>query len=215
MGFRDRAEAGRRLAEELAELKGQDVVILGLPRGGCRSPSRWPGPRRAAGRHRRAQARSSLPAGARHGGDRRGWCTGRQRRGVTMTGVDEQEFASVEQAGAASSSSGAPGSSAGVGARFAGRKVRGHRRRRHRHRLDGAGGVPGGPRRRCDARGPRGPGRATASISELAAVADEVVCLETPEAVLRSRPVVPGLLPDGSDKDVIALLHRAARGPSR
>lgn len=32
--FRDRSEAGRRLAEKLAHLKGQDVLVLGLPRGG-------------------------------------------------------------------------------------------------------------------------------------------------------------------------------------
>ena len=32
--FRDRAEAGRRLAAKLVHLKGQDVVIFALPRGG-------------------------------------------------------------------------------------------------------------------------------------------------------------------------------------
>ncbi|MEU6641850.1 phosphoribosyltransferase [Saccharomonospora sp. NPDC046836] len=34
MPFVDRADAGRRLAGRLAELRGQDVVVLGLPRGG-------------------------------------------------------------------------------------------------------------------------------------------------------------------------------------
>jgi putative phosphoribosyl transferase len=32
--FADRREAGRRLAEALAHLKGEDVVVLGVPRGG-------------------------------------------------------------------------------------------------------------------------------------------------------------------------------------
>jgi predicted phosphoribosyltransferase len=34
VGFRDRSDAGRRLAEALAHLEGQDVVVLGIPRGG-------------------------------------------------------------------------------------------------------------------------------------------------------------------------------------
>ncbi len=34
-GFRDRADAGRKLAEALSDLKGDpDVVVLGIPRGG-------------------------------------------------------------------------------------------------------------------------------------------------------------------------------------
>jgi len=32
--FRDRSDAGRRLAGRLEELRGQDLVVLGLPRGG-------------------------------------------------------------------------------------------------------------------------------------------------------------------------------------
>lgn len=32
--FRDRVEAGRQLAQRVAYLRGQDVVVLGLPRGG-------------------------------------------------------------------------------------------------------------------------------------------------------------------------------------
>lgn len=34
VGFRDRSAAGRRLAEALAHLEGEDVVVLGIPRGG-------------------------------------------------------------------------------------------------------------------------------------------------------------------------------------
>ncbi|WP_141580071.1 phosphoribosyltransferase family protein [Actinomadura sp. WMMA1423] len=34
MEFADRADAGRRLAGRLGDLRGQDVVVLGLPRGG-------------------------------------------------------------------------------------------------------------------------------------------------------------------------------------
>jgi putative phosphoribosyl transferase len=34
MSFRDRSEAGRQLAHELGKYKGEDVVVLALPRGG-------------------------------------------------------------------------------------------------------------------------------------------------------------------------------------
>ncbi|MDQ1577901.1 MAG: putative phosphoribosyl transferase, partial [Microbacteriaceae bacterium] len=32
--FADRVDAGRQLADRLKEFRGQDVVVLGLPRGG-------------------------------------------------------------------------------------------------------------------------------------------------------------------------------------
>ena len=34
MPFTDRVDAGRRLVERLGHLRGEDVVVLGLPRGG-------------------------------------------------------------------------------------------------------------------------------------------------------------------------------------
>ena len=34
MRFADRVDAGQRLAERLDRLRGEDVVVLGLPRGG-------------------------------------------------------------------------------------------------------------------------------------------------------------------------------------
>ena len=36
MSFVNRADAGRQLAERLDHLRGQDVVVLGLPAGACR-----------------------------------------------------------------------------------------------------------------------------------------------------------------------------------
>ena len=41
MPFTDRAHAGRRLAGCLQRFRDEDVVVLGLPRGGVPSPSRW------------------------------------------------------------------------------------------------------------------------------------------------------------------------------
>ena len=48
MVFADRDDAGRRLAARLGHLRGEPVVVLGLPRGGSRSRCRWRGrwPRR-------------------------------------------------------------------------------------------------------------------------------------------------------------------------
>jgi putative phosphoribosyl transferase len=34
MTFANRSEAGRRLAQRLQHLRGEDVIVLGLPRGG-------------------------------------------------------------------------------------------------------------------------------------------------------------------------------------
>jgi putative phosphoribosyl transferase len=42
MDFRDRSDAGRRLAKALSGYKGRHPVVLALPRGGVPSPRRLP-----------------------------------------------------------------------------------------------------------------------------------------------------------------------------
>src|ERR671923_73915 len=40
--FRDRIDAGRRLADALVHLEGEEVVVLGVPRGGVEAAAlRW------------------------------------------------------------------------------------------------------------------------------------------------------------------------------
>ena len=73
MLFADRVDAGRALAGGLAHLQHEDVVVLGLPRGGV--PVAYEVAEAlgsAARRHRGPQARGALPAGAGDGCDRRG-----------------------------------------------------------------------------------------------------------------------------------------------
>lgn len=61
--FNDRSDAGRQLASRMEHLRDQDVVVVGLPRGGV--PRRLPGRHgaaRTARRTARTQTRSAFPA---------------------------------------------------------------------------------------------------------------------------------------------------------
>ena len=97
--FDDRVDAGMQLARELGLLRGQDVVVLGLPRGGVPvAVRRRRGTRRASGRHRRAQAGRAVPARAGHGRHRGGRRPGaRPARSWRGPGSRRSEIAAVER----------------------------------------------------------------------------------------------------------------------
>ena len=82
MSFLDRSDAGRRLANRMLHLRGEDVVVLGASpwrragRGGGGA-----GAGRAARRDRGPQARRAGPARAGHGRDRGGRRQDHQSRG--------------------------------------------------------------------------------------------------------------------------------------
>jgi putative phosphoribosyl transferase len=210
MGFRDRADAGRRLAEELADLKGKDVVILGLPRGGV--PVAFEVAQALDApldiivvRKLGLPYQPELAMGAIGEGGVRVV----NEAVVEMTRVDEQEFAAVERRERAQLE----------------RRAEEFRRGRERAPLEGRvavvvdDGLATGSTARAACEVARASGAARvllavpvaprASVSELAAVADEVVCLEMPEPFYavgqwyRDFSAV-------SDRDVTTLLHRAA-----
>ena len=212
MAFRDRTDAGKCLAGELAELKERDAVILGLPRGGVPVAFEVAEALDApldviVVRKLGLPFQPELAMGAIGEGGVRVV----NDEVVRMTGVEEQEFAAVERRERAELE----------------RRAEEFRRGRRRVTLQDKvaiivdDGIATGSTARAACQVARASGAThvilavpvapPASISELASVADEVVCLETPEPFFavgqwyRDFTAV-------SDKDVTALLHRADEG---
>ena len=136
--FADRREAGRQLARRLEHWRGQTSSSSDCPAAASRRGTRSPRPGCSPGRHRRAQAGRALPAGARHGRGRRGRGHDGQPRGragpARQRGRARRPWPTrarrLEERVAPVPPSAASGSPWTAG--------RCDRRRRHRHRLDGA-----------------------------------------------------------------------------
>ena len=132
-----RGHQGRRLATRLAHLRGEPLVVLGLPAGrraGCLRGG--PGARRATRRDRGPQARGAVPTRARHGRHRRGRRADRHQRGRRPPGVSATSWPRSRHASAPNWNAGR-GASAATDRVWTARANGRRRRRRHRHRGDG------------------------------------------------------------------------------
>ncbi|WP_020660055.1 phosphoribosyltransferase family protein [Amycolatopsis benzoatilytica] len=211
MPFTDRAEAGRRLAERLESLRGEEVVVFGLPRGGV--PVAYEVARALAApldlivvRKLPVPGQPELAAGAIGEGD----VLVVNEDVVRHTRVSRAEFAAAERAGRAEL------------------QRRAERWRPGRARVSPAGrvavlvddGVATGATARAACQVARAEGAkrvilavpvgAHDSIGSLARDADEVVCLETP-AWFRSVGQWYRRFGQVSDEEVADLLRLAAR----
>ena len=195
MRFRDRRDAGRLLAERLGPLRGQDVVVLGLPRGGVPVAAEVA---RALGapldvivvRKLGVPSQPELAMGAvGEGGALRG-----QRR-VAAPGCDVTERARAGRAR----------ERAELESRAA--RFRGGRRRvpltgRTAVVVDDGIATGSTARAACAVARALGAARVVLAVpvvrprrprAVLAADVDELVCLETPRGLHRGRPVLRGL----------------------
>jgi putative phosphoribosyl transferase len=214
MSFRDRAEAGRRLGERLLHLLGEDVVILGLPRGGV--PVAFEVARALGApldvivvRKLGVPFQPELAMGAIGEGGVR--IVNEEVTGAA--GVSEAEFAAVEER---------------ERAELERRAVR-FRAERPRVSLEGRtvvvvdDGIATGSTARaaCEVARAQGASRVllavpvapSSSIEMLAGCADEVACLETPEFFFAVGQFYRDFS-ETTDAEVVELLERAVQGSS-
>lgn len=212
MAFRDRQDAGSRLAEELKDLEDDDVVVLGLPRGGV--PVAFEVARELGApldvivvRKLGVPFQPELGMGA-IGED--GVCIV-NREVLRAARITEEELMAVERRERAELE----------------RRVRSFRGDRPRVSLEGRvavlvdDGIATGSTARAACQVPRAQGAArvvlavpvapSSSIATLADVADEVVCLEAPE-YFHAVGEWYSDFSQTSDQQVVELLDRAAIG---
>ena len=211
MRFDDRRDAGRRLAERLEEFRGQDVVVLGLPRGGVPvaaeiaraldAPLDVVVVRKVGVPYRPELAMGAVGEGGVRVVD---------RRVLALTGVSPAALAEAQQR-----------ESAEIEARV--RRFRGNRPRvplSGRTALVVDDGIATGSTARAACAVVRALGAARivltapvcagSSLRQLAADADELIFLQTPRDFAAVGQFYADFRPTGDD-EVVELLHRAAR----
>ncbi len=210
MAFANRVDAGRDLAAGLEHLKGDDVVVLGLPRGGVPVASEVA---RLLGatfdvivvRKLGVRLQPELAMGAIGEG---GVCIVNDRV-VRMARIDHAQLVAVEQRERLEL------------------ERRASRFRMHRPRtplveriaivVDDGVATGSTARAACEVARAQGARRVVlavpvaprATLDELAAVADEVICLEAPVSFFAVGQFYRDF-PQMSDEEVVALLDRAA-----
>lgn len=211
MRFDDRRDAGRRLAERLEEFRGQDVVVLGLPRGGVPVAAEVARALDApldvvVVRKVGVPFRPELAMGAVGEGGVRVT----DRRVLALARVSPADLAAAQQR-----------ESDEIEARV--RRFRGDRPRvplvgRTAVLVDDGIATGSTARAACAVVRALGAGRivlaapvcAASSIRQLAADADELVFLQTPRDFAAVGQFYADFRPTGDD-EVVELLHRAAR----
>ena len=152
MSFVDRTDAGRRLAQKLEHLRGSNAVVVGLPRGGVPVAFEVASALEApldviVVRKLGVPFQPELGMGAIGEDDVRVINDEVVRRGRRHSASSPRSSARTGRAGPA-----APAVPRRPATDPAHGPHRGRRRRRDRHRLDGAGRLPGRPGRRARAR---------------------------------------------------------------
>lgn len=210
MKFRDRVDAGRRLADELQHLRVENVVVLGLPRGGV--PVAFEVAQALGAPLDVIVVRKlGVPFHPEFGMGAIGEDGVRvlDREVLRLAGIDEAELAVVERRERAEVE----------------RRARHFRGDRSRVPLKGCtavvvdDGIATGSTARAACQVARAQGAARvvlavpvaprSAITELAGVADEMVCLEIPEFFFAVGECYQDFS-QTSDEEVVAVLQRAA-----
>ena len=209
--FQDRRDAGLQLAARLSYFRDERPIVLGLPRGGV--PVAFEVARALDAPLDVIVVRKlGVPFQPELGMGAIGEDGARPQRRCRSSGAgDPDELAAVEARERREVERRARPLSTGPSDDPARRAHGDHRRRRHRHGGHCTGRARGGPGTRRTSRGPRGTRGTRDSIADMAALADEVVVIETPTPFYAVGEWYTRFT-QTPDDDVISLLEAAARG---